>query len=313
MRLAPPQATVVLPLAVDDRIADGVESLLARARDAVAARDADAADRALSSAESTLRAHPELPQAAWIMAEVQRARAARLRLIAPADHEAAERVWLRAEALDGGRVAGIGEEGSTAHPEAASVAMDLSADDVELWLDGEPLPAKSRIATRAGLHALVATWEGAPVWAEWIETPPGASSLRVPASGPPRCSVDDVAHAKLVPDAEGASPGRGSIDASRVRCDAWVAALAGARPGSVKVAMCQVGRCGPAFEWHAPAPWTWSPSAERGGDRGWPAWATWTIAGVGAAVAAAVVIAASGALEPSQTETRFVNGGVKRQ
>jgi hypothetical protein len=313
VRLSPPPRAVAPAWTVDGRIADGVETLLERARDAIAARDGDAADRALSSAESTLRAHPELPQAAWLMAEVQRGRAARLRRVPPSDPEAAELAWLRAEALDGGRVAGIGEQGSAKHPEPSTVAVELSADDVDLWLDGEPLRSHLRIETLAGLHALVAAWRGAPVWAEWIEVPPGSSSLQVSAAGAPSCSADDVANAHLAMNADSASPSPSSIDARRVRCHAWVAAVAGKRPGNVGVATCEADRCGPIFEWHAPAPWTWSPTVEQGHDRRWPAWATWSLVGVGVAVAAGVVIVAAGTLQPTPTETRFVNGGIKKQ
>ena len=54
-------------ISVDARLAEDVEKLLDRVRDAIAGRDADAADRGLAAAESALRAHPELPQASFLM------------------------------------------------------------------------------------------------------------------------------------------------------------------------------------------------------------------------------------------------------
>jgi hypothetical protein len=302
VRLAPPRPGAAPALAVDARIADGVETMLERARDAIAAREGDGADGALSSAESMLRAHPELPQAAWLMAEVERARATRWRRVAPADAEAAEGAWLRAEALDGGRVAAVGEEGSTKHPAPVTIALELSPGDAQAWLDGKPVQGVT-VATRTGAHALVVTSAGAPVWAEWIETRKDSSTFHVSAPSAPACSSDDVARAHLT---------REAFDAPHVRCAGWVAAAAGVGPGSVRVATCEADRCGPVSEWRAPAPWTWSPPAERShGGPDWPAWATWTLVGTGSAIAAGVLIVASGALQSAPTETRFVSGGIK--
>ena len=107
--LAEPTAGEPRALAVDLAVADSVELELERAREAVAAQDADTAERALSRAEGELRAHPELPQAAWLLAEVERGWAVRHTRVAPVDAERAERAWQRAAGLDGGRVAGVGE------------------------------------------------------------------------------------------------------------------------------------------------------------------------------------------------------------
>ena len=111
------------------------------------------------------------------MAEVERARSTRWRRIDPADAEAAEREWVRAEALDGGRMPGLGEVSSASHPADAEVALALPGGD-EARLDGRPVPATGVAATRAGPHALVVTADGAPVWAGWIEARPGSFDLR---------------------------------------------------------------------------------------------------------------------------------------
>lgn len=309
--LTSPVRSEVPALEVDLRLADAVERWLDTARDAIAAHEQDSADRALSSAESLLRAHPELPQAAWLMSEVDRARSAQWRHVPPTDAQAAEGAWLRAEAIDGGRVAGVGEEASATHPPSATIAVDLTPEDAELWLDGQP--ARDHvIATRAGTHALVATWGGAPVWAEWIEIPAGRSSVRVKTQAALACSDRDVARAHLTADPSGA-PGARRIDAPHVSCRAWVAATEGTGLGSVRMALCEASRCGPALEWRAPEPWTWSPPDDRGNERKGVAWATWSLVGAGVAIAAGVVILASGALRPVPAETHFVSGGIKRQ
>ena len=294
-------------LTVDPKVGDDVESLLDRARDAIAARDGDAADRAIGTADSLLRAHPELPQGAWLMAEVERARSARERRVPPIDDAAADRAWARAEAIDGGRVAGVGEQLSSTHPAAATIAIEASPSalagqaDTHIWLDGEPVHGGA-VEAHAGPHVLVATWNGAPVWAQWVDTPAGSSTIRIVAPVAPACSIDDVSRATLHGDA---------VDAAGVRCPTWVAAAPGA--DGVLFATCEREHCGPLLVWHPTAsiPWQPPPDHDQGG---WPSWATWGLVGVGAAVVGtAVAIVASGALKAAPTATQFVSGGVKQQ
>jgi hypothetical protein len=294
-------------LAIDPGIADQVEALLDRARDAIAAREGDAIDRATASAEDLLRVHPELPQAAWLMAEVQRARSTRWRRVLPADPEAAEREWLRAEALDGGRMPGLGETSAASHPPRAELVLALPDPD-GARLDGADVPATGLAATRAGLHALVVTAEGAPVWAGWIEVPPGRSTLAIDAPAAPPCSSADTARAGLESE---------TVRADHVRCARWVAVAPGPAPGALRIATCGASQCGPVVVWRAAAPWTGpspvAPAAGDGRDRRWPAWATWVLAGAGVAVATGIALAASGAFQAAPTETRFVSGGLKNQ
>ncbi|HEY8086997.1 MAG TPA: hypothetical protein VIF09_04110, partial [Polyangiaceae bacterium] len=176
--LRPPSKERAPALAVDPARADAIDGLLERVRDAMAARDAEAADRALASAEAELRAHPELPEAAWLMAEVERARSSRFRVIPPQDLDAADRAWARAEALDGGRVTGVGEAASGAHPADASLTLSLEPTGARAWLDGHPVGG-TVVALHAGPHVVVVTSEDLPVWAGWIETPAGPSTLHV--------------------------------------------------------------------------------------------------------------------------------------
>jgi hypothetical protein len=306
MTLELPRTEVPRAIPVDVHAGDDVERLLDRVRDAIAGRDADGADRAIAMAESTLRAHPELPQASWVMAEVERARSARLRRLPPVDEEAADRAWMRAEALDGGRLPGVGERGAAAHSSDATIALESLPTGSTVWLDGRATAAQGGVvASRAGLHTIVITRDDVPVWASWVEAPAGSSTVHIPLTGPAPCSSRDVGLGLAV---------GGAIDARQVRCGAWVAALPGSRASSVLVASCEADRCGALLEWTAPVVgnWTWTPrpAIARGG---WPTWATWGLVGAGAAVATGVVLLASGALQAAPTETRFVSGGVKGQ
>jgi hypothetical protein len=318
-------------LPVDESVAEDVEKLLEHARDAISARDGEAVDRALATAEAALRAHPELRQGSWLMAEVERVKATRWRRVPPVDVTAAERAWQRAEALDGGRVTGVGEEPARTSAAAATLTLDLTPDPTsdpaperapgaQAWLDGEPVHG-GVAPTRAGPHALVVTWNDTPVWAAWIDVPAGSSSLRVVAPAPPPCSADDLGRARLHRASRAPLDAHG-VDASAVRCTQWVAAAPAAQPDAVRIAMCEAHACGPLVEWRwrapSPAAWAWTPPPDRttataatGG--GWPSWATWGLVGAGAVIATGVVVLATGVLQPAPTETRFVSGGIKAQ
>jgi hypothetical protein len=306
LTLPPPERPPPLASLGGDHVADEVEVLLERARDAIAARDAEGVDRALSASESMLRAHAELPQAAWLMAEVERCRSTRWSRMPPEDAEAAGRALRRAEGLDGGRTPGIVERESVTRPPKASILIGLApSPEIQVWLDGRRVG--TTVETLVGLHALVVTWAGVPVWAEWIETPPGASSLAVDAPSPAPCSEPDVGRIRITD---------GAVKARDVRCSRWIAAAPGEQPGEVKVATCEAEGCGPLLAWRAPEAWTWTPPPQHPHDhekKGWPAVATWGMVGAGAAIVAGAAVILVDVLRPAQQETRFVNGGLKTE
>lgn len=324
--LSGPRGDEPTPLAMDGSVAEGVEELLDRTREALSARDPEAVDLALASAESLLRAHPQLPQAAWLMAEVERGRAARFRRLQPIDDEAVCRASSRADALDGGRVGALGEESSS--PPAASAPVAFNPGPGEpltwLWVDGVRFPLNI-IALRPGLHAIVVMNAGAPVWADWVETGMANSIVRVAEGRPAPCSRADLARARVIVGATALD-----IDASAVRCGRWVAALPARKPdspapnssgdtlgGAVLVAQCGAGGCGALIDWSAPTPATWGPLLEREhAERpagGWPTWATSSVAVAAVVFAAGLAVLASGALHSAPGATRFVGGGLKTQ
>ena len=298
-RLAAPRDESPPVLAVDLRIADEVEQQLDRARDAIAARDGDAVDAALAAAESRLRAHPELPQASWLMAEVERSRSTRFRRLPPVDAEAADRAWMRAEALDGGRVAGAGEQAAAGHAQAATVTLELGTSAIANVVRVDGIPAvPGPLATRAGPHTIVVSSLAGPVWAAWIDAPAGASTVHVGAPTGEPCSSGDVARVRVQD---------GAVVADGVRCPGWVAAMPAAAGTAVLVTSCEGDHCGPLLEWRAQPAWAWVPPPEHV-NHPWPAWLKWTLVGAGAAVVAVVVVVASGVLQPAPQQTRFVIG-----
>jgi hypothetical protein len=302
LSLVSPSDPLRTPLPMDIGIAASIEDRLESARDALVAGSAADVDRALGAAEDLLAARPQLPNAAWLMAEVERARSVRWRRIAPTDPAAADRAWSRAEALDGGRTAGPGEQPST-RPETATLTPEMRPSaQAQVWLDGAALAA-GPFSCRAGPHALVVTWQRTPIWASWIELPPGASTVTLSALDPPACSSADLSEVRLAGD--GVSPGP-------ARCAHWVAAAPGVDPGAIRIATCEGDQCSTLADWR-PAP-AWSRPAQPEGERRsrWPAWATWGLVGTGVAVATGVVVVAI-AVSSSQSspETRLGLGPFK--
>lgn len=327
-----------------------VERDLARAREAIVATDADTAERALARAARLLREHPALPQAAWLKAEVERGWAARFATLEPADGERAHRAWGRAEALDRGRIAGVGERGplsddadgpARVQGDAPNVtvhfawARDASAEvrtqgtaerSAELWIDGRLVPPDAQTVPLApGEHAVVVVEEGRPTFAAWIGVAPGMPPVRLPVLGL-SCSREALGRAVR----EG-----GRVQASGVQCPRWVAAFPGREDGEVWAALCGQDRCEPAVPLRTDGI-AGNAGTRTGGQRavdgedavgttkegreagerkatrkGFPAWAAWTLVGVGVVAITAGILAASGVFEPPPVERRFVTGGVE--
>jgi hypothetical protein len=282
LRLVAPREGGRHAIPVDARVATRVEKDLHAAHELLTQHDADGAERALARAEEILREHPELPQAPWLLAEVQRGWAARFARLEPVDPARAARAWRAAAALDGGRMAGLGEP-STAPAASVPFSIELlgAAPGVELRLDAEVVtPGPLRAA--AGLHALVARAGGDVVFAEWIAVAP-RSVVRVAVPTPEPCSTADLA---------GPAPA----------CPSWVAARAGDRAGTFRVRVCGTDGCGPELD-VAPVPA--APKHHVVVRHGLPAWAAWTLAGAGVVLGAVAAGAVVWAVLPTTTRVVF--------
>ena len=302
---APP----IAGLPIDPGVGDRIEAELEKARDAIATTDAEAVDGALARALALLDAHPELPQAAWLRAEVERSRATRWLRLAPRDDAQARAAWAAAAALDGGRVAGIGEVAASApvkQPVTITTLGIRTPSRFVLRVDGRALSAREIADGLAfdtelapAQHQVVAIADGRVIDARWTSSFDAPMGLEDTGS----CTAADLAVVRR----EGSA-----IHAPSVSCASWLAVAAGPTPGSVLVARCTGHDCGPLAEWHEhhvavqPPP----PPAER---KRWPAWATWTLVGVGAAGATVIGIVASGALQSRATESRFTVGGLRQE
>ena len=246
LRLAPPRQAKPAVAPPDYSLTDVVEAELERARDAVTAEDATVADGALAKATTILRAHPELPAAAWLLAETLRVEAARWRRLAPRDASRSARAWARAAVLDGGRAPGVGESlvgDQSPHAQArvhARLVLDGAdpADPLQVSLDG--VPSGTDLVAPRGEHQLRLTRGGALVWAGWI-TLGDEDALHVALPLAEACSPPDLRRARLT---------HGAVTAPGVSCEDWV--FASEVPGSageLLVASCSGARCGPALRW----------------------------------------------------------------
>lgn len=293
------------PLPYPAAVVTTIEAALARGLDAIAALDGGAADDALGGAEAALTAHPELPQASFLLAEVLRARALRASRVAPLDERAARAALEEARGLDGGRVSGLGElrelrePGEPGEPATPRVSLELASEALppasSLLLDSRPV-AVGRLQVVSGRHQLTLLSGGARVWARWFTASEG---LRVPV---PRlrsaCAATDVLGVGL-------DHGRVRVPAGVV-CARW--AVARASGPDVELATCMGGACAPVVPWRVRLPE--APLAPLYADGAFPTWAKWTTASALTAVLAGVLVVAAGALETAPRSTRFSYGGL---
>ena len=277
--------------------ANRVEADLTLAAQALVQEDTDASERALARADARVIAHPELPQAAWLRAEVERAWSARFSHLAPKNEERARAAWQRADALGGPRVAALTETGTAEARPLAHVRFVLP--DGELWVDARRVTADTGTLAD-GPHQVRVVRDGRTVRAAWVGVGEGTVIDFSQERSTGACSKADFAGVAL--DPEGTPKTRG------VTCPAWVLARSSPTAGTIMVASCERERCTTWLEWRTlnvlPAP---EPPAFH---KRWPGWATWTLVGVGAAAATAVTVIATGVLEAHAKEPRFTNGGV---
>lgn len=268
-----------------------LEGRLDEARTLASSLDEEHALALLDAVERELLKHPELPQAAWLLAEHHRIEAD----VRRDDPDAGARVnelTLAADALEGPRAHAFGaaNDGMSATPARTTVTVrDLGARD-SLEVDGQSGGAERLVAP--GLHQVRVLREHELVFAAWqrLGADPNVT-LGVRPITP--CSDED-----LSVEANGASPRAHAP----VTCAEWF--VARRVPRGLELAHCQASACG-AFVALAPAP----PEAKP-----FPTWATATLVGAGAIAAGFLAVWAAGGFEhdaAAPAKTVFVYGGLR--
>jgi hypothetical protein len=244
----------------------------------------------LASIERELREHPELPQAAFLLAERHRLTASIRRVQSDG---AADAVALDARAfvLEGTRALAFGESSlppdTAASPGPSRVQFSDVAERDELEIDGvtgnaarELLPGEHHVRVLRGDSLVFAGYFASD----------GSSSVRlgVPAVVP--CSAWDLAPVTAGTNTPAAT--------SSVRCGRWVAVRRSL--GRLELAECVAARCGAFSPLEPPPP----PPRSR-----FPQWASVAIAGVASIGATSLALWAAGAfdrpVQPARTDVVY--------
>jgi len=216
-----------------------IESSLEEARKAAAALEQGRAKDALERAERVLREHPELPQSAWLMAEILE-QSAELENSAPDGADASRALRKRAAALEGPRAFPFSDRAPEREPEleaTRSVRIEGLEPGDELEWDGTH--GETPVMTEAGEHHARVARGGRLLWAGWLELASGATNIRLPVPETVACSTDDIGRGHF-------ANGR-AIAAPHARCESYV--LARARVGGIEAALCERERCGNVVIW----------------------------------------------------------------
>jgi hypothetical protein len=283
--------------------AERVEALFDSAQSALGALRPEEAGQSLKEAERILLAHPELPQAAWLLAEHH---ALSAQWLTPREPSAARALTIAAAVLEGLRVTPFreGTSADIASPGHDNGQTDLGSALTPVSLDVTGLSANDRLewdaeartsplSTTVGQHQLRILRGERTVWASWISVGPSSPELRVNLPRVSPCSAEDLG--------ETLDGARGPSAAPHVACPEWAIARVGS--GELELALCRGSQCG---DWHrAPIqPEPFKPPAQALTRAGFPRWAAYAVAGVGAAAVAGAVMAEAGV---------FGGGGATRE
>jgi hypothetical protein len=284
--LEDPRPTTIAERTGSAVLVERCETWLEQARDQLQGGDDQAAQVLLVRLDQLLRQHPELLQASWFMAERYRLEA---RIARRASPEQALRFEQLAEVTEGARAPAFGEP-ARARTAAAEIFVSLVVHGPrrhEIYWDG--MPSKDDVATTPGEHHLLVFRGTSVAWAGWVSAlGPGKIDVWVPDAA--ACSMEDFEGVAL----EGRTRVR---PPPGVRCAAWIAAAPIDRSGALSIALCEGDRCQPMITLGEPVA-TGATLDERRAANGFlPAWAAWTLAGVGVAAATSIVLWRAGVFD----------------
>lgn len=278
-----------------------IEALFSAARTAIGALRGAEADSALAEAEALIRAHSELPQAAWLLAEHHVISAERLQEENPTR---ARELMMLAAVLECARGEAFHDAFQPTPASELPAKTKLSvrgvqARDVLEW-DAESVGHS--LETRAGEHHVRVLRAGRLVWSGWVSVGQAGNNVDLELAAPTPCSADDLAGA-----IDGAQGPRASAETS---CAEW--AVAKLVRGELRMARCRRAECG---AWQTAV---FAPLAERPApgvikvSKGVPRWLTYAAVGAGTALVAGVILAQAGAFGGSdQTRERWVYTGFR--
>ncbi len=291
LALVAPEPTPTLPYPpYRTELVLDIEGRLDQARMLASSLDEERALAVLASIERDLLAHPELPQAAWLLAEHHRI-AAEVRRTDPAFTAEADALSHAALVLEGPRAPAFGEMTATSSargPSVRFVVQDLAPRDT-LEIDGIGGGSERQIV--AGVHHLRVLRDERLVYAGWaqlgrhVEVTLGVRPIRA-------CSAEELAPTR--------ARGTTALPPRGVACERWLAVRRA--PGGLELATCRKSACS-GFQ----------PLVVEDPTRGVPPWAV-AATGLGAMAATLLTVWATGGFEPEPAppgRTVFVYGGLR--
>lgn len=274
-----------------------LEAALEEARAANASLEPARALSALDGAQSTLRAHPELPQSAWLMAEILQLSAA-VESSVPGGADAALALRQRAAGLEGPRAEPFSDSAAASvatlpsRPLLTLSLTGLEPDDAVEWDGVRIAAAPASVAASEGEHHARVSRNGRLLWAGWTTVLPSASELRVPVPETVACSLDDIGQGRF-------EAGR-AIAAPHARCDNYVLARPRAA-GGIEIAQCERAVCGKVVVWAKS-----EPRRAVADERKKPLWPYAVAATAGALVVTGLVLWRAGVFDRDDGATRQV-------
>jgi hypothetical protein len=276
-----------------------LEAELDEARTLGSSLDEAGALALLDRIEDELLKHPELPQAAWLLAERHRA-TAKIRERSPEGAADAATLWRAAALLEGKRALTFGEPASVATSDTPRTKVRVRGLDPRdrLELDGRSGPHEVELAD--GRHHVRVLRGDELVYAAFFEWPStnGELDFGIPALVP--CSADDL---RGVEGAHGFAP----VVPAGIACRRWV--VVRRSPRGLELSECAYERCKSFNVLAAPPP----KRPESAREREFPTWATVALASLGAIGTGSLVLWGAGVFDrrAQAPVTRFVYEGPK--
>jgi hypothetical protein len=265
--------------AYDPAVTEAIEVELDRARTALAMHQADAP--ALTRVCLQIVRHPELPQAAWLLAECHRLSA--VLNAQGGDAVTAAQRQQAADALEGPR-----SPAYSADPVTSTPLEPLSVVEIEtvgprigdrIFLDGESIAV--RALASVGTHHVRVVRDEAVLWSGWLDVAAQGGQLRIPLTVKP-CSTHELSELVFTGSQLTVPPD--------ISCPSWLIARPQADGTGIDVWQCQANRCSSPQQW--PVPQRQTQEATTG-----TAWYVWPLVGVGVALGTAAVLWQTGAFD----------------
>jgi len=299
---APSTAHWVAAMPIDTSRGDAVDRGINAAQNALAGSDATLAVAHLAAAEALLLAHPELPHAAWLWAELKRTWALHYEQLSPPRADLAAQARREAIALAGPRARGTAEP--ELQPTPTRVLRASYPPGHTLWVDSHESASASGtdLQVNAGPHHLVLrNPAGSVAWSGFVHILVD-TDLRLPV-GAAQSACSEAEFQAVTWD------GRAVPRAGNIQCPSWLIALPTAT--GVRLHTCHQGTCASTIEWSGlpSAPFVLNTPAPKATP--WPNWATWTLIAAGALGATATTLVAAGVFTDRPQDTRFVAGGLE--